>query len=171
MNEPYMLLLRVLFETGYALNDSFTTLNFGGAGRVVLSSASSKTAFATAFCIRRFNSHIEVVGLTSAEHVPFCQSLGSRVWGGTQEPMYTSVLAYDDLESLEVSGQGRLPTLYCDMAGDAALTHAVHTHLGADLVHSCAVGRTHVTADGGGADALPGPCDPAGLAQLGLRRF
>ena len=81
------------------------------------------------------------------------------------------VLAYDDLESLEISGQGRLPTLYCDMAGDAALTHAVHTHLGADLVHSCAVGRTHVTADGGGADALPGPCDPADLAQIGLRRF
>jgi hypothetical protein len=157
-NEEYMLALRVLFETGYGLCDHFTELGFHGADRIVLSSASSKTAFATAFCVRRLQPQMEVVGLTSgADGLRFCSSLGAIGSGGMFESMFTELIAYDDIEERLDSGT---TTLYIDCAGSSALTHRVHTHLGDALLHSCAVGRTHITegADAGQPlPALPGP--------------
>ena len=157
-NEEYMLVLRVLFETGYGLCDHFTELGFHGADRIVLSSASSKTAFATAFCVRRLQPQMEVVGLTSGgDGMAFCSSLGAVGSGGLFESMFTELIAYDDLEE-RLDRDTR--TLYIDCAGNSALTHRVHTHLGEALLHSCAVGRTHITesaADAQARPALPGP--------------
>lgn len=157
-NEEYMLVLRVLFETGYGLCDYLTEVEFHGANRIVLSSASSKTAFATAFCVRRLQPQIEVIGLTSSgDGIRFCSSLGAVGSGGMFESMFTELIAYDDIEQrLDAD----VTTVYIDCAGSPTLTNRVHTRLGDTLLHSCAVGRTHIT-ESGDADkrlpALPGP--------------
>ena len=84
-----------------------------GAGTVVLSSASSKTASALAFLLSR-REGIDVVGLTSTRSAEFARALG----------VYDHVLAYDELDSLPA---GR--AVYVDMAGDAAVREAVHAPL------------------------------------------
>jgi hypothetical protein len=62
------------------------------------------------------------------------------------------VLDYDALASLDP----KVPTVYVDFAGNAALRRAVHEHFGAALAYSCAVGGTH-WGDLGGSGGLPGP--------------
>jgi hypothetical protein len=170
-NEEFMCVLRVLFETGYGLCDFFTEVGFHGADRIVLSSASSKTAFATAFCVRRLQPQMEVVGLTSGppdgDGLRFCSGLGSIGSGGMFESMFTELICYDQLED---QLDADTSTLYIDIAGNPTLTRRVHTHLGESLLHSCAVGRTHVTTDtdtdteeeeaaeqGASTEPLPGP--------------
>ena len=72
------------------------------------------------------------------------------------ESMFTGLVAYDDLEKRLDSDT---TTLYIDYAGNPELTHRVHTHLGDALLHSCAVGRTHITEASSGTPLppLPGP--------------
>jgi hypothetical protein len=145
--EALQALLRPLFVTAWLIddfladNDFFGTVAPGGApARMLLSSASSKTAWATAAHLHR-RAGLEVVGLTSARHVAFCESLG----------VYHRVLAYEALEALDAD----TPCVYIDFAGDAELRRAVHTRF-ARLAHSAAIGGTHVDQLGGGRD-LPGP--------------
>lgn len=132
-----------LFVTSFVLDDFLADHGDFGAAQVVLSSASSKTAAGTALCIeRRESDRPDIVGLTSPAHVDFVTGLGS----------YDRVLTYDEITSLDASK----PTVFVDVAGNAAVRHAVHEHLGDALVHSCTVGMTHW--EGSGIDApLPGP--------------
>ena len=62
---------------------------FFGARRVLLSSASSKTAYGTAFLLSR-REGIQVVGLTSTQNREFCTSLGC----------YSKVLSYQALDEV-----------------------------------------------------------------------
>ena len=110
-------------------------------GRSSISSASSKTAIAAAFLLAQRDG-VEPIGLTSARSAGFVAELG----------IYGSVVAYDDIETL-----GAGPATYVDVAGDAAVRQAVHSHFGEALVHSMAVGVTHWEEFGGGGDDLPGP--------------
>lgn len=145
-HEPLEALLRPLFLTAWLIDDFLTEHHFfgiheGGArGLVLLSSASSKTACATAAQLAK-RPGVRVVGLTSAAHVGFCDSLG----------VYDQVLRYDQLDSLPAD----TPCVYVDFAGSGPLRQAIHGRFGA-LAHSCAVGGTHVDQLGGGRD-LPGP--------------
>ena len=137
-------LLRPLFTTSWLIDDFLADQGLladgDGPVRVLLSSASSKTAYAAAAMLQR-RSGIEVVALTSAANRAFCASLG----------LYHQVLDYDALEQLAPQGSA----VYVDFAGNAALRRRVHEHLPA-LAYSCAVGGTHVDQLGGGA-GLPGP--------------
>ena len=113
--------------------------------QVLLSSASSKTAFGTAFCLslrRGQPGAPRIVGLTSAGNLEFCRSLGC----------YDEVRAYDTLGTMDRS----VPSVYVDFAGNAALRRSVHEHFGDALRYSCSVGGTHWDELGGGRD-LPGP--------------
>jgi hypothetical protein len=137
-------LLRPLYMTSWLIADFLADNDFFGARRVVLSSASSKTAWGTAFALRQ-RAGIELVGLTSAVHRPFCERLGC----------YDRVLAYEALAEVERG----TPCVHVDFAGNAGLRQAVHQHF-SDLRYSCAVGGTHVEHLGG-AGPLPGrgrPC-------------
>src|SRR6476469_2915950 len=95
-------LLRPLFITSWLIDDFLADQGFFGATRVILSSASSKTAYGTAHLLAR-RAGIEVVGLTSSGNRAFCDSLGC----------YARVLAYDALDQVP-AGE---PCVYVDFAG------------------------------------------------------
>jgi hypothetical protein len=141
--EARRMLLYPLFFTSFLIDDALADDDFGGAGTVVLSSASSKTAIGTAFQLR--SSGVDVVGLTSAGNVDFVTGLG----------IYDRVLTYDDVESL-----GAEPAAYVDIAGNAAVTAAVHHHYGDALTISLIVGDTHWDDGAEPSGGLPGP-EPA----------
>ncbi|MGP4055683.1 DUF2855 family protein [Mycobacterium sp. 4D054] len=139
--EEQQALLRPLFSTSFLLDDFLADSRFFGADTVILSSASSKTAYGTAFCLSRRAGDVRTVGLTSPANLDFTRSLGC----------YDNVLTYDDVEALPES-----PAVYVDFSGSASVRAAVHHRLGERLVYDCAVGGTHWDALGGDA-GLPGP--------------
>jgi len=140
--------LRPLFITSFLLDDFLADNDFFGAQQVLMSSASSKTAYGTAFCLglRRGSPAAtelpRTVGLTSAGNQAFTQGLGC----------YDQTLLYEDLHTLDPA----TPTLYVDFAGNAALRRNVHMHFGDALRLSSSIGGTHWAALGSGG-GLPGP--------------
>jgi hypothetical protein len=84
---------------------------------------------------------VEVVGLTSAANLAYCQRLG----------LYHRVLTYDQLDTLAAD----TPCVYVDFAGDGPLRQAIHTRFGR-LAYSCSIGGTHLAQLAGARD-LPGP--------------
>ncbi len=140
-NEALISLFRPLFTTSFLLDDLHRSNGFFGAGRVVLSSASSKTAMALAHLLSR-DGAVEVVGLTSAGNIGFVEGLGC----------YGQVLSYDGLEEI---AEG--PSCFVDMAGNADVLRRVHGHFGDALKNSCRVGLTHWQALDGAGEVLPGP--------------
>lgn len=140
-DENHQMLLRPLFITSFMLADFLQDNAFFGARRLVLSSASSKTAFGTAFCLAG-QPGIELLALTSPGNLAFVQGMGC----------YHHTVGYADLETLDAS----VPTLYVDFSGDESLRARIHHHLGASLVYDCYAGSAQNTSflrDTG----LPGP--------------
>ena len=143
--EPLQALLRPLFLTSWLIDDFLDDNDFFGArpGVALLSSASSKTAYGTAFQLAR-REGIEVVGLTSTANKAFCESLGC----------YHRVLAYEELDQVAADA----PCVYVDFAGNGALRREIHTRF-TNLKHSASIGGTHVDqlAASGAGKGLPGP--------------
>ena len=138
--EDVQALLRPLFITSWLIDDFLADKDFFAAQTLILSSASSKTAYGTAFMLAQ-RSGIEVVGLTSPSNRAFCESLGC----------YHRVLEYQQLDLID-AGQA---CVYVDFAGNGALRSAVHTRF-SGLRYSCSIGGTHV-AQLAPAGGLPGP--------------
>ena len=138
-NEDIQALLRPLFVTSFLIDDFLADNDFFGATTLLLSSASSKTAYGTAFQLAQ-RKGIEVVGLTSAANVAFCESLGC----------YHRVLTYDQLDQIASDAA----CIYVDFAGNAKLRHRIHSQF-ANLKYSCSIGGAHVNELGGAKD-LPG---------------
>ncbi|HSF84219.1 MAG TPA: DUF2855 family protein [Acidimicrobiia bacterium] len=119
-----------LLATSFVIDDFLADQNDFGADRIVLSSASSKTALGTALAVsHRSGDKPALVGLTSPQHVGFVERLGC----------YTEVTPYNDVASLDPAAA----TVYVDFAGNADVRRAVHEHLGDALVKSYMVGATH----------------------------
>ena len=125
--EDLLILYRPLFFTSFMLADFLADNGYFGAEAVVLSSASSKTSYGTAFLLR--GEGPRVVGLTSPGNVEFTRGLGC----------YDDVVTYDRVGALDPAR----PTAYLDVAGDARIRTALREHLGDRLVHDAAVGVTH----------------------------
>jgi hypothetical protein len=143
--EDEQMLLKPLFVTSFLIDDFLADNGFFGARAVLLSSASSKTAYGTAFQLARrgkAGERCEVIGLTSSGNIAFVERLGC----------YDRVIAYDQIDSLPAE----LALVYVDMAGDAALRAALHHRFGDSMKYSCSVGGTHWDALGS-AGRLPGP--------------
>ena len=138
--EDIQALLRPLFITSWLIDDFFADKQFFGANTAILSSASSKTAYGTAFQLKQ-REGLEVIGLTSAANVAFCESLGC----------YHRVLTYAQLDQLAAD----TACVYVDFAGNAQVRKDVHSRF-ADLKYSCSIGGTHVEHLGGSKD-LAGP--------------
>lgn len=138
--EDLQMIFRPLFMTSFLIDDFLADNEFFGATQVVLSSASSKTAFGAAFQLAK-RDDIKVVGLTSKGNMDFVKSLGC----------YDDVIAYDDIQSLNAETK----TAYVDMAGSGKVRHDIHTHFADRLVYSCAVGASHWDEMGSNED-LPG---------------
>lgn len=139
--EAMQMLLRPLFFTAFLIGDQLDDEGLATRGPVVISSASSKTAIATAFLLGR-RKGVEVVGLTSARSARFVEGLG----------IYDRVITYGDIDSLE-----RRPATYVDIAGDAAVRLSIHRRFSEDLLHSMLVGVTHRDELTVGEEELPGP--------------
>lgn len=145
--EAQQALLRPLFATSFLIDDFLADNDLFGARTVILSSASSKTAYGTAFLLaqrRGGTGAVKVVGLTSPANLAFTRSLGC----------YDEVLSYGDVPA----GLADEPSVYVDFSGSATLRTAIHERLADNLAYSCLVGATHWDKLGSG-DKLPGP-DP-----------
>ena len=140
-HEAEQALLRPLFVTSFLIDDFLADNAFFGARAVILSSASSKTAYGTAFCLAQ-RGGVKVIGLTSPANVAFTQGLGC----------YDDVLAYDAVAGLAAD----IPTVYVDFSGSVGLRADIHRNFGDHLAYSCAVGGTHWEELGSGK-GLPGP--------------
>ena len=127
-DEDVLMLLRPLFLTSFVIDDLLADNRFFGTRTVLLSSASSKTAYGTAFQLAQ-RQGIEVIGLTSRGNVDFVTSLGC----------YQRVLPYDEATSMPAD----LPVTYVDMTGNMQLRAALHHHFGDAMRYSCAVGATN----------------------------
>ena len=125
-HEDQQMLLRPLFFTSWLLDDFLAR---GGhvrrrhSGALECFEQDRRARWRILLSLR---DGIEVIGLTSARSAEFARGLG----------VYDAIVTYDELDSLP---QGR--AVYVDMAGDAELRSAVHTHYGAELAHSAVVGR------------------------------
>ncbi len=141
-HEAQQALLRPLFMTSFLIDDFLAEEGFFGASAVIMSSASSKTAYGTAFCMAQRKCGLKLIGLTSPANIAFTESLGC----------YDQVLSYDALSSLDATQRA----VYVDFSGSAPLRLALHTHFNEQLAYSCAVGGTHWEQRGSGK-GLPGP--------------
>ncbi len=150
-SEAIQALLRPLFITSFLVDDFLADNDFFGASTaepagttLLVSSASSKTAYGTAFQLAQ-RPGARVVALTSPGNVAFCESLGC----------YGRVLRYDQLAELPAE----LPCVYVDFSGSASLRHAIHSRF-TQLKYSCSIGGTHA------ADLTPGKADPTSGAAV-----
>jgi len=137
----YQALLRPLFMLSFLVDDYLAENEFYGARSVLLSSASSKTAFGLAHLLHTQRKDVRVIGLTSASNVDFVQSLGC----------YDEVVTYDRVTSLAPDS----PVAYVDMAGNSELRATLHGHFGDQMKYSGRIGLTH-GATSPDEPALPG---------------
>jgi hypothetical protein len=126
----------------FMLADFLQDNAFFGARRVMVSSASSKTAFGTAFCLDARNG-ICLTGLTSAKNADFVQTLGC----------YDETVTYDGIATVDDS----VPSIYVDFSGDAKLRARIHAHFGENLLYDCFAGSTANTEFLKDDPDLPGP--------------
>jgi Protein of unknown function (DUF2855) len=154
--ESLQALLRPLFITSFMLADFLEDNAFFGAKQAVFSSASSKTAYGTAFCLAS-QPNIELVALTSPNNAAFIEGLGC----------YRRTLSYVDLERLSAI----TPTLYVDFAGSADLRRKVHEHFAGQLAYSCYAGSAqshdHIGKD---SQLLPGPAPKPYFAPYQIKK-
>ena len=134
-------LLRGLFITGWLAEDYFADHDWFGARRVLVLSASSKTAIGFAHCADQ-RPALEVIGVTSAGNHAFTHALGC----------YDEVVTYDDIAAIPAGP----PIVSIDMAGSGPVLATVHARFGDQLKHSMAIGRSHHEAPAR-AQELPGP--------------
>jgi hypothetical protein len=125
----YQALLRPLFMLSFLVDDFLRENEFFGARRVLLSSASSKTAFGLAHLLHAHPQSTHVIGLTSAANADFVKSLGC----------YHEVVTYDDIETLRQDS----PVALVDMAGNSALRARLHHHFRDAMKYSGQIGLTH----------------------------
>jgi Protein of unknown function (DUF2855) len=136
----FQALLRPLFMLSFLVDDQLGENAFHGARSVMLSSASSKTAFGLAHLLHR-RPDIKVIGLTSTANAAFVRSLGC----------YDEVVGYDEVTSLPADR----PVAYVDMAGNSELRATLHRHFGEAMKYSGRVGLTHRSSSPGERE-LPG---------------
>jgi hypothetical protein len=122
-------LLRPLFMLSFLVDDFLAENEFFGARSVMLSSASSKTAFGLAHLLHTQRKAIRVIGLTSAGNTDFVKSLGC----------YDEVVTYDRVASLPTDQ----PVAFVDMAGNSELRAKLHQHFGSQIKYSGRIGLTH----------------------------
>jgi hypothetical protein len=125
----------------FLVDDFLAENDFFGASAVLLSSASSKTAFGLAHLLHTQRKGIRVIGLTSAGNTDFVRLLGC----------YDEVVTYDRVTSLPSD----TPVALVDMAGNSELRAKLHQHFGDQIKYSGRIGLTH-RASSPDEPALPG---------------
>ncbi|KAJ3271670.1 hypothetical protein HDV01_006449 [Terramyces sp. JEL0728] len=124
--EDLSLIFRPLWTTSFFLYD-FLQAKFPNVKSVVISSASSKTAFSLALLLKKNN--IESIGLTSKRNQEFVSNLN----------FYEQVATYEDISKLNLTD-----CVYCDFAGNSNLNKEIFGHFGDSLQKHVVIGKTHV---------------------------
>jgi hypothetical protein len=132
--ESEQVLFRPLFATGWWLAD-FIRHWESPPQSVVMSSASSKTALATAHQLQG-STRAELIGLTGTRHLEYVRSTG----------LFDRVCDYNDTAHLQTGST----KAFLDFRGDENLTAAVHARLGPELLRSIVIGATDWSAKPGG---------------------
>jgi len=127
-SDEFTVILRPLFLTGLLLADRLKFDNFMQGDKVVISSASSKTAYGLAKALA-IDKACKIVGLTSQANLSYSQSLG----------VYDEVITYDRFSSI----QSDAGVCYIDIAGNTEVRKAIAKHLGEGLKLILSVGMTH----------------------------
>ncbi|HMO75410.1 MAG TPA: DUF2855 family protein [Sphingopyxis sp.] len=142
-DHDYWPVFRPLFLTGWLIADQFEDEGDYGAAQILIASASSKTAIGLGFSLaRREGPRPETIGLTSKANVASLAAQG----------VYDRVMAYEEIMTLAPGA----PSALVDMAGNGAVTRAVHSHFGSNLNASIIVGKSHWDAQAD-VEGLPGP--------------
>jgi hypothetical protein len=136
------MLYRPLFWTAFWCEDWLASSSYrNGARRVLVSSASSKTAFCLAYCIRRRAvPGMRVVGLTSEKNLAFTRRLG----------LFDDVAEYDAFVTTGTNAV-RLENhrwIYVDVRGDDAFNRRVFQRFGTEgghVVANIALGMTNLS--------------------------
>jgi hypothetical protein len=152
--ENYQMLVRPLFITSFMGADFLQDNDFFGAQQIVVSSASSKTAYGTAFCLMGKHD-VRLIGLTSTGNQAFVDKLGC----------YQESVTYEQIGRLSAD----VPTLYLDFSGNETLRATIHHHFGDFLVYDCFAGsaqNTQFLRDTG----LPGPKPEFYFAPVQIRK-
>ncbi len=121
-------LLRGLYVTGFLAEDFFADNDYFGARRVIVLSASSKTAIGFAQCAAARHG-LHVIGVTSKGNLEFVRGLGC----------YPDAISYDAIEQLPDDTDA----VAIDMSGNGPVLARLHARLGDRLKHSMAIGRSH----------------------------
>ncbi|KAF9555438.1 hypothetical protein CPC08DRAFT_642870 [Agrocybe pediades] len=134
--EDMTMLYRPLYWTAFWCEDWLHSTNYrGGATRILVSSASSKTAFCFAHRVRKrisageISSTTQIIGLTSKKNIQFTKNLN----------LYHHVLDYDSFTTSGLLGGGSSSSgndsqsnndrwLYIDVAGNPDLNHTIAAH-------------------------------------------
>jgi len=144
--EPFIALFAPLFTTAFLAHDWLDEMDFFGVRRVLVSSASSKTALSLAWLIQREGGErVELVALTSTGNMDFVAGTG----------YYDKVVSYDTIADLSRTE----PSAYLDFSGNAGLREQIHNHLGESLLSSTVVGAAdwEKLAPSGEGTPLTGP--------------
>ena len=142
--EGLQAIYRPMFTTSFLLDD-YLWDSAPLAKTHIISSASSKTGYGTAFLLaanRPERDDYTIVGLTSAKNVSYVESLG----------LYDLVLSYAQVDQLPNRAE---PAVYSDFSGNAALRAQIHHHYGEQMIKDVVIGVTDWTQQGS-AKGLPG---------------
>ncbi|RGP40419.1 hypothetical protein BPTFM16_00704 [Altererythrobacter insulae] len=134
-----------LFKTGFLIDYFMRSEEWFGADRVLLTSASSKTAMGLASVAKQNSPDIKRIGLTSEGNVDFVEATG----------LYDQVFAYKEIGRVSLGC-----AVSVDFAGNGSVLASIHDHFNDNLKYSCLVGVTHIEerrGPAGEADGLPGP--------------
>lgn len=127
-SEAVQMIFRPLFTTSFLLDIFLDWSKDFGAEQVVLTSASSKTAFALAYLLANRESDkkkVSIVGLTSPGNVAFVESMG----------FYDEVRVYDDAANLQKKN-----TVIVDFAGNLDVLKTIADSLTDQLKFTSMVG-------------------------------
>ncbi|MEP5731821.1 MAG: DUF2855 family protein [Sulfitobacter sp.] len=121
--------LQPLLATSYLLSDWLTDNGNFGAKQIIVGSASSKTGLGLCkYLAETTDRDFSILGLTSARNRAFVNELGAC----------DTVLSYDEIDQIPLES-----AVFVDMAGNAQVKAALHSHLRDHMKHSAAVGISH----------------------------
>ena len=165
IGEDLTMLYRPLFWTSYWCEDWIYSSNYrSGVSRILISSASSKTAFCLAYLIGKrirsgeINKDTNIIGLTSKGNVDFTKRL----------ELYHEVSDYDSFTFAHYlqGGQDNNRWLYVDVAGNANLNKRIHVHFASPYTGKL---TAHITL--GLTNLKPSTSDNSTPKNLGTNPF
>ncbi|WJG07986.1 DUF2855 family protein [Aliiglaciecola sp. LCG003] len=132
--EVWQLNFRPLFMTSFVLDDFVAEHITDSTLQIIITSASSKTAYGAAFLLKHFKStragNYRVIGLTSPSNLIFTEKSGC----------YDEVLSYDEYEGIS----NKDDAIVLDFSGNKPLLLNLQTHLAEYMQSMIYIGVTDV---------------------------